>query len=47
MFSFAENKFMSEIRLKQPEILYSACDSFSKIKTRVQKLKETGELRYI
>ena len=32
----AADKFMSEIRLKQPECLYSACDSFSK-STKIQR----------
>ena len=31
-------KFMPEIHLKQPEFTYSACESFTKNKERIQKL---------
>ena len=38
---------MPEINLRQPRFTYSACGSFPKNKERIQKLKKTGDLRYI
>ena len=38
---------MREIYLKQPEFTYSACGPFTKNKKRIQKFKETVDLRYI
>ena len=32
---------------KQPQFTYSACGTFTKNKERIQKFKETGDLRYI
>ena len=46
-FLLARNKFMSEMHLWQSGFTYSACGSFTKIKERIQKLEETGDLRYI
>ena len=36
-----------EMYLKQPGFTYSACEPFTKNKERIQKCKETGDLRYI
>ena len=36
------HKFMSEMHLKQPEFTNSACGSFTKSKTKMQKFKEAG-----
>ena len=33
--------------LKQPRFTYSACGPFTRNKERIQKLKETGNWRYI
>ena len=38
-FSLAEDKFMSEMYLKQPGFTYSACGSFTKNKERTQKIE--------
>ena len=39
-FLFARDKFMPEMRLKQPGFTYSACGPFTKNKERIQKFKE-------
>ena len=41
-FLLAEDKFMSEMHLKQPGFTCSACGSFTK-RQRIQKFKETGD----
>ena len=52
-FSLAEDKFISEMDLRQPDVLdkfrftCSACGPFAKSKERIQKSKETGDSRYI
>ena len=46
-FLLAGDKFMPEMHLKQPQFTYSACGPFTKNKERIQKFKETTELRYI
>ena len=33
--------------LRQPKFTYSACGPFTKKKERIEKLKETADLRYI
>ena len=38
---------MPEILLRKPGFTYSACGPFTKSKERIQKIKETGNLRYI
>ena len=43
----AGDKFMPEMRLKQPQFTYSACGPFTKNNERIQKFKETGDSRYI
>ena len=42
-FLLAEDKFMPEIQLRQPQFTYSACGPFTKHKQRIQKFKETGD----
>ena len=43
----AEDKFMSEMHLKQPRFTYSACRPFTKNKERIQIFKETGDTKYM
>ena len=43
----AGDKFMSEMHLRQPQFVYSACGPFTKNKERIQKFKETGDTSYI
>ena len=43
----AGGKFMPEMYLKQVGFTCSACGPFTKNKERIQKFKETGDLRYI
>ena len=43
----AGDKFMPEMHLKQPGFTYSAWRTFTKNKERIQKFKETSDLRYI
>ena len=43
----AEDKFMSEIHLRQPGFTYSACGPFTKNKERIRKFKEKEHSRYI
>ena len=38
---------MPEMHLKQPGLTYSACESFTKNKERIQKFKETVDTKYI
>ena len=38
---------MLEMHLKQPGFTYSASRSFTKNKERIQKFKETGDIKYI
>ena len=46
-FLLSENKFIPEMHLKQSGFTYSVCKPFTKNKERIQKFKETGNLRYI
>ena len=46
-FLLADDKFMSEMHLKQPGFTYSACGPFTKSKERIQKFNETGDTSYI
>ena len=46
-FLLAGDKFMPEMRLKQPGFTYSVCVPFTKNKERIQKFKETGDRNYI
>ena len=42
-----EDKFISEMHLRQPGFIYSACGPFTKNKGRIQKFKESGDSRCI
>ena len=46
-FLLAGENFISEMDLKQSKFTYSACGPFTKNKERIQKIKETGDSRYI
>ena len=46
-FLLTEDKFVTEIHLKQPGFTYSACGPFNKNKEWIQKFKETGDTSYI
>ena len=46
-FLLTGDTFMPEMHLRQPGITYSACGIFVKSKERIQKFKQTGDLRYI
>ena len=43
----AGDKFMPEMHLRQPGLTYNACGPVTKNKERLQKFKETLDLRYI
>ena len=43
----AEDKFMPQMRLRQPGFIYSACIPFTKNKERIKRFKETEDSRYI
>ena len=45
-FLLAEEKFISDMHLKQLEFTYSACDPFTKNNKRTRKIKKTGNWRY-
>ena len=40
------DKFMTQMHLRQPAFMYSACGKFTKSKERIQTLKEAGHGRY-
>ena len=40
-FLLAGDKFIPEMHLKQPGFTYSACETFTKNKGRIEKFKET------
>ena len=44
-FLLAGDKFMPEMYLRQPDFIYSACESFTRNKERIHKFKETGDSR--
>ena len=46
-FFLTGDKFMPELLYKQPEFTYSACGPFTKHPKRIQKLRETGNLKYL
>ena len=46
-FLLARENVMSQVHLRQPRFIYSACRPFIKTKERIQKFKETGNSRYI
>ena len=42
----AGDKFMSEMHLRQPRFVYSACGPFTSHKERIKEFKRTGDTRY-
>ena len=42
-FLLAEDKFMPEMLLRQPEFTYGNCSPFTKNKEKIQKSKENGD----
>ena len=46
-FLLADDKFMPEMHLRQPQFVYSTCGPFTENKDRIQKFKETGDTSYI
>ena len=46
-FLLADDKFMSEMHLRQPQFVYSACGPFTRHKERIKEFKRTGDTRYI
>ena len=41
------DKFMREMHLKQPGFTYSACDSFTRNKERIEKIMQIGKADFI
>ena len=46
-FLLADDKFMPEMHLRQPRLVYSACGPFTRHKERIKEFKRTGDTRYI
>ena len=46
-FFLAGDKFMPEMHLRQPQVVYSACGPFTRHKERTKKIRQTGDTRYI
>ena len=46
-FLLTGDKFRPEVNLKQPGFTYSACGPFTKHYERIQKFRETGNLKYL
>ena len=46
-FLLNEDKFMPELHLKHPGFTHSACGSFTKHRERIQKFRETGNLKHL
>ena len=38
---------MLELRLRQPEFIYSVCGAFTKHRQRIHKFKEKGDSKHI
>ena len=43
----AGGKFMPELHLRQPGFTYSVCEPFIKHNERIQKVRETGNLKHL
>ena len=41
------DKFMPVLHLKHPGFTYSACGPFTKHRERIQKFRETGDLKHL
>ena len=46
-FLLTPDKFMPEWHLRLPGFTYSACGLFTKHRERIQKFRETGNLKHI
>ena len=46
-FLLAGDKFMPELHLKQPGFTYSTCGPFTKHRERIQKFRETDNLKQL
>ena len=46
-FLLTGEKFMPELRLKQPGLTYSSCGPFTKHRERIQKFRETGNVKHL
>ena len=46
-FLLTGDKFMPELHLKQPGFTYSVCGTFTKHLARIQKFRETGNLKHL
>ena len=46
-FLLTENKFMPGLHLKQPEFTYSNCGPLTKHRERIQKFRETCNLKHL
>ena len=46
-FLLTEDKFLQELHLKQPGFVYTACGPFTKHREKIQKLRETGNLKHL
>ena len=46
-FLLAGDKFMSEMHLRQPKFVYSACGPFTRHKERIKEFKRTGDTRLL
>ena len=46
-FFLAGNKFMLEMHLRQPRLVYSVCGPFTRHKERIKEFKRAGDTRYI
>ena len=44
-FLLIGDKFMQELRLKQPVFIYSACVAFTKYRKRTKEFRETSNLK--
>ena len=47
IFSLTGDKFIPELHTNQPIITYTACGSFTKHCERIQKFRETGNLKHL
>ena len=46
-FLLAGDKFMTELHLRQPQFVYSACGPFTRHKERIKEFKRTGDTRLL
>ena len=46
-FLLVGDKFVPEMHLRQPRLVYSTCGPFTRHKERIKEFKRTGDMRYI